>query len=141
MTLSVKVRATLPNRDGTLKAGMSMNATLMSAPRTSLSVPEIAIIAEGSKTFVFVVDQSKQPATVAKTEVTLGTRERGFVEVVSGLQSGDLIVTDGVLKLRPNAPVRINTNMAGGGSSEGGGGGEPKLAGGEGPSDKSGLRQ
>jgi membrane fusion protein (multidrug efflux system) len=139
VTLSVKVRATLPNRDGTLKAGMSMNATLTSTPRTSLSVPEIAIIAEGSKTYVYVVDQSKQPATVAKTEVMLGNRERGFVEVISGLQSGDLIATDGVLKLRPNAPVRMTTNIAGGGSSEGGG--EPKLAGGEGPSDKAGLRQ
>ena len=37
----------------------------------------------------------------------LGTRERGVVEVQAGLQSGDMVVTDGVLKLRPGAPVRI----------------------------------
>jgi membrane fusion protein, multidrug efflux system len=139
VTLSVKVRATLPNQDGALRAGTSMNVTLKSKPRQALSVPEIAVIAEGSDTFVFVVDQRQQPPTVAKTQVMLGLRERGLVEVVSGLQTGDLVVTDGVLKVRPNAPVRVNTvselPLAGGGE------GDPRLAAGEGPSDKAGLRQ
>ncbi|HEX5006360.1 MAG TPA: efflux RND transporter periplasmic adaptor subunit, partial [Hyphomonadaceae bacterium] len=107
VTLAVKVRATLPNKEGALRAGMSMNATLMAEPRNSLSVPEISVVAEGSKSFVYIVDQSKQPAVVAKTEVVLGARERGLVEVVSGLQAGDMVVTDGVLKLRPNSPVRL----------------------------------
>lgn len=135
VTLAVKVRATLPNKDGALRAGMSMNATLMSQPRSSLSVPEIAVIAEGSKTYVYVVDQSKQPAVAAKTEVGLGTRERGVVEVISGLQSGDMVITDGVLKLRPNAPVRIANAAVASGETE------ARFARGEGPSDKAGLRQ
>jgi membrane fusion protein (multidrug efflux system) len=138
VTLAVKVRATLPNGDGALKAGTSMNVILKSKPRQALSVPEISVIAEGSKTFVYVVDQTRQPPTVAKTEVKLGARERGLVEVISGLESGDLVVTDGVLKVRPNAPVRIN--MVGEGPAAGGDG-DPRLAAGEGPSDKAGLRQ
>ncbi|RYG02430.1 MAG: efflux RND transporter periplasmic adaptor subunit, partial [Caulobacteraceae bacterium] len=88
-TLAVKVRATLPNKDGALRAGTSMTVTLSSQPRTSLSIPEISVIAEGSKTFVYVVDSTRQPAVVAKTELTLGTRERGSVEVINGLKSGD----------------------------------------------------
>jgi membrane fusion protein (multidrug efflux system) len=135
VTLAVKVRATLPNKDGALRAGMSMNATLLSEPRTSLSVPEISVIAEGSKSFVYIVDQSKQPAVAAKTEVVLGARERGLVEVVSGLQSGDLVVTDGVLKLRPNAPVRVAGGSIASGETE------ARFARGEGPTDKAGLRQ
>jgi membrane fusion protein (multidrug efflux system) len=135
VTLSVKVRATLPNKDGVLRAGTSMNATLMSEPRRSLSVPEISVVAEGSKNFVYIVDQSKQPAVAAKTEVVLGARERGLVEVVSGLQAGDLVVTDGVLKLRPNAPVRTIGGAIASGESE------ARFARGEGPSDKAGLRQ
>jgi membrane fusion protein (multidrug efflux system) len=135
VTLSVKVRATLPNKDGALRAGTSMSATLMSEPRQSLSVPEISVIAEGSKTYVYVVDQSKQPAVAAKTEVVLGMRERGLVEVVSGLQPGDMIITDGVLKLRPNAPVRIANAAVASGETE------ARFARGEGPSDKAGLRQ
>lgn len=135
VTLSVKVRATLPNGDGALKAGTSMSVTLASKPRTSLSIPEIAVIAEGSKTYVYVVDQSRQPATAAKTEVTVNARERGFVEVIAGLQSGDLIVTDGVLKLRPGAPVRVNRAQPADGAND------SRLAAGEGPTDKAGLRQ
>jgi len=107
VTLAVKVRATLPNGDGALKAGSSMNVVLASKPRDSLAISEISVVAEGSKNFVYVVDQSKEPATAVKTEVTLGTRERGTVEVLAGLKAGDLVVTDGVLKVRPNGPVRI----------------------------------
>ncbi|MBK8839357.1 MAG: efflux RND transporter periplasmic adaptor subunit [Hyphomonadaceae bacterium] len=134
-TLAVKVRATLPNQDGALRAGTSMTVTLSSAPRTALSVPEIAIIAEGSKTFVYVVDRTRQPNVVAKTEVVLGTRERGTVEVVSGIKSGDMIVTDGVLKLRPGGAVRIM------GATPAGEGGVAKIASGDTPSDTTGLRQ
>jgi membrane fusion protein (multidrug efflux system) len=134
-SLAVKVRATLPNSDGALRAGTSMSVNLMSKPRTSLSIPEISVIAEGSKTFVYVVDRTRQPSVVAKTEVTLGTRERGSVEVVAGLKSGDLVVTDGVLKVRPGAPVRVQ------GATPAGEGGAPKVAASEGPSDKAGLRQ
>jgi membrane fusion protein, multidrug efflux system len=136
ITLAVKVRATLPNKDGALRAGTSMNVNLMSKTRTSLSVPEIAVIAEGSKTYVYVVDQTRQPAVAAKTDVALGIRERGLVEVISGLKTGDLVVTDGVLKLRPNAPVRVKS---GGGPPPGEG--DPRLASGEGSSDRAGLRQ
>ncbi len=139
VTRAVKVRATLPNKDGVLRAGTFMTVTLASQPRSSLSVPEIAVIAEGSKTFVYVIDQTRQPAVAAKTEVSLGMRERGLMEVTAGLQTGDLVVTDGVLKLRPGAPVRVQAVGAGtpGRNSEG----DPRLAAGEGPSDKAGLRQ
>lgn len=133
VTLAVKVRATLPNPGGLLKSGTSMSVQLSSQPRTSLSAPEISVIAEGSKNFVFVIDQSKQPASVRKTEVTLGTRERGVVEVLTGLQSGDMVVTDGVLKVRPGGPVTIAPSAGGGGGSA--------IASGQGTTDKSGLAQ
>jgi len=134
-TLAVKVRATLPNQDGALRAGTSMTVTLSSKPRTSLSIPEISVIAEGSKTFVYVVDSTRQPAVVAKTEVVLGTRERGTVEVVNGIKSGDLVVTDGVLKVRPGAPVRVT------GATPVGEGGAAKIASGDGMSSKADLKQ
>ncbi len=134
-TLAVKVRATLPNKDGALRAGTSMTVTLSSQPRTSLSIPEISVIAEGSKTFVYVVDSTRQPAVVAKTELTLGARERGSVEVISGLKSGDLVVTDGVLKVRPGSSVRVT------GATPVGEGGAAKIASGNGMSSKADLKQ
>ena len=135
VSLSVKVRATLPNGDGALKAGTSMSVQLVSKPRTSLAISEISVIAEGSKNFVYVVDQSKQPNTAIKTEVTLGTRERGVVEVLSGLKSGDVVITDGVLKVRPGAPVRVRSATPAAGADT------AHVAAAQGTSDKAGLAQ
>jgi len=132
VSLAVKVRATLPNSDGALKAGTSMSVALNSQPRTSLSVPEISVIAEGSKNFVYVVDRSNTPSVVEKTEITLGMRERGLAEVLTGLESGDIVVTDGVMKVRPGAPVQIAPAT---------GGGAAAIASGQGTTDKSGLAQ
>ena len=122
VSLAVKVRATLPNADGALKAGSSMSVQLISKPRTSLAVSEISVVAEGSKNFVYVVDQSKETAVALKKEVVLGARERGTVEVLSGLNSGDVVVTDGVLKVRPGGPVKLrptaSASVAAQGSSD-----------------------
>ena len=107
VTRSVRVRATLPNENGDLKAGMFMTVDLRSEPRQSLYVPEISVVAEGPATFVFIVDNSVQPAVARKTELHLGVRERGYAEVLSGLEAGDQVVTDGILKLRPDMPVNI----------------------------------
>lgn len=135
VTLAVKVRATLPNKDGALKAGTSMSVELISRPRTSLVISEISVVAEGSKNFVYVVDQSKQPNVAVKTEVTLGSRERGAVEVLTGLKSGDVVITDGVLKVRPGGPVRVHkAGVAGGPGAE-------RIAAAPGASDKAGLAQ
>jgi multidrug efflux pump subunit AcrA (membrane-fusion protein) len=81
-----------------------------------------------------VVDQSQQPAVAQKVEVTLGTRERGVVEVLAGLKSGDVVVTDGVLKVRPGGPVQVRTAPASGAS------GDARIAS-QGASDKAGLAQ
>jgi membrane fusion protein (multidrug efflux system) len=112
-----------------------MSVALVSKPRTSLSISEISVIAEGSKNFVYVVDQSKQPAAAVKTEVTLGARERGIVEVLAGLKSGDVVITDGVLKVRPGGPVRVRSAQPAGGA------GNARIAAGQGASDKASLAQ
>ena len=62
-------------------------------------------------------------------------RERGVVEVLSGLKSGDVVITDGVLKVRPGGAVRVRSAETAGGS------GAARIAAGQGASDKSGLAQ
>jgi hypothetical protein len=69
----------------------------------------------------------------------LGTRERGIVEVTSGLKAGDLVVTDGVLKLRPNMPVRPTVKPLE--EQPSGDGGDARLAAEAGLADKAGLSQ
>lgn len=132
---AVKVRATLPNNDGALRAGMFMTVTVQAAPRNGLSVPETAIVAEGPLNFVFLIDQSVKPFKAVKTQVELGAREKGLVEIVSGVKLGATVVTDGVLKLRTGMPVRIAdpAMMSLDGDSKGHGPGDPGKSSGPGP--------
>jgi multidrug efflux pump subunit AcrA (membrane-fusion protein) len=54
VTLAVKVRATLPNEGGLLKSGTSMSVDAgVPAAHVAFGIPEIAVIAEGSKNFVY----------------------------------------------------------------------------------------
>ena len=106
-TRSVKVRAMLPNEDSALKAGMFMTVDLMSATRTSPAIPELAVQAEGARTFVYVVDTAQDPVMPVAVDVKIGERRRGVVEVVEGLEPGDQVVTDGAMKIRPGMPVRV----------------------------------
>jgi membrane fusion protein (multidrug efflux system) len=68
----------------------------------ALLIPEEALVPEGTRQFVFVVANGR----AAKTEVKLGTRIPGEVEVVQGLQPGATVVVGGVQRIRDGSPVR-----------------------------------
>lgn len=100
---SFKVRATLPNEDLALPAGMYMHVTLELDSRTAVLVPETAIVPVGGKSYVYVV----RDGVAEQREVTLGARQPGTVEVAAGLDAGDIVVTSGTQRLRNGAPVTI----------------------------------
>ena len=64
-------------------------------------IPEQAIVPRGQTQLVYKVIDNK----IAMQPVTLGLRQRGEVEILSGLVAGDVIVTAGQLKLQPGVPV------------------------------------
>lgn len=99
---SVIVRAQIPNRDGKLKPGMFMTVQLASDKATTLVLPEQALVPEREKQFVFAVRDGK----AVKTEIVVGRRRPGEVEVLSGLSAGDQVITEGTQKVRDGVPVR-----------------------------------
>ncbi len=104
---SIRVRATLPNEDLLLKAGMFMNVTLQASPRTALAVPEEAIEALGPRFFVYkVVTHDGQPYA-ERTEIEVGLRQGDVVEVINGLVPGDRLVTEGIIKVRDGGALSI----------------------------------
>lgn len=109
---SIIVRAEIPNPDRLLKPGLLMTVALKHNPREALIIPEEALIPQGSEKSVYVV--SGNPPAAEKIEIKTGTRRPGEVEVVSGLQEGDKIVTHGILHLQPGAPVSIMAVQRGG---------------------------
>ncbi len=109
-TRAVTVRARLPNPDGRLKPGMLLTVVIETAPRMGLSVPELAVVGEGSSRFVYVVDKG----TAKRVEVRTGLRANGRVEILEGLKPGQGVVTEGVVKLSDNMKVRVAGPNAGG---------------------------
>lgn len=103
ITRSVTVRALLPNPDARLKPGMLLTVSILANPRTSLAVPELALLAERERSFVYKIDSE---STALKTPVEVGARQDGMVEVRRGLVAGDRIVAEGTIKVRDGAKVR-----------------------------------
>ena len=100
---SFKVRARLPNPDHGLPSGMFMFLALQLAAVDVIVVSEEALVAEGARSYVFVVADAKAERRAVKT----GQREVGFVEVTEGIEAGEMVVTRGLQRLRDGADVRV----------------------------------
>ncbi len=97
------LRARLRNVEGQLRPGMFVRTRLILAERANaLVVPEEALIPAGSEQFVYKVVDGK----AARVRVKTGLRRGSHVEVVEGLQAGDVVVTAGQIKLRDGGAVR-----------------------------------
>lgn len=89
-TRTVKVRIAMANPSGKLKPNMFVNATLQIPLGDSLVIPESAILDTGSHKIVFVA-QSED--TFVKRDVVTGQSADGYVQILSGLQPGETVVT------------------------------------------------
>ncbi len=102
-TRSVTVRARLSNPDRLLRPGMLLTVGIESAPRLALSVPELAVIGEGDQRFVYRLENGQ----ARRTPVRTGMRLNGRVEIREGLQPGQRVITEGVVKVTDNMRVRV----------------------------------
>ena len=102
VTRSVKVHALMPNDQLELRPGMLLNVKVTLEQVQALQISEKAIVPLQNKQYVFVLNKDN---TVTQTEVQLGQRMPGLVEVVSGLQAGDEIVIEGTTKIRSGSVV------------------------------------
>lgn len=107
VTRSIQARAILDNADGFLKPGLLMQVVLQKNPRKALVIPEETVIAEGANSFVLVIQEENGQITAERRKVTLGARQFGSVEILSGLTEGDQIITHGTLRVRVGAPLEI----------------------------------
>lgn len=111
VTRAFQVRAVIPNPNFLLKHGMLMQVEIQASPREALVVPESALEPSGTAQFVYTLlpaesDSDTPQYKVAKTEVVIGARRPGEVEILSGLSAGDAVVIDGTMKLQDGALVQ-----------------------------------
>ena len=108
---AVAVRGCIDNRRLQLRPGMFARVTAVFSERSDARViPEEAIVPDGASPYVLRIVDGKEPGTriTQRTPVTLGTRVPGLVEVVNGLDVGDLVVTAGQQRVqRDGTAVRV----------------------------------
>ena len=102
-TRSVLTRVKIDNPNYELIPGSLLEVTLGFNKRNSLSIPDTSIILEGNKAYVYKVSEDN---IASRLEIKIGLRDDGNVEVISGLNSGDIIVAEGLKKVRPNSKIK-----------------------------------
>ena len=102
-TRSLLSRIKINNEDLELLSGSLIEITVKFNLRNSLSVPDTSIMMEGDKTFIYKVSEKN---IANKTEVEIGLRGDGKVEVLSGLNLGDEVVAEGLKKVRPRSEIK-----------------------------------
>jgi membrane fusion protein (multidrug efflux system) len=103
-TRTVLARAGVANPGARLKPGMFARVTLELGSRpNAVLVPEQALVPRGDKNFVFKVIDGK----AVLTEVAIGSRIPGEVEVTKGVAAGERVVTDGQLRLQDGSLVTV----------------------------------
>ena len=102
-TRSILTRVKIDNPDYELIPGSLLEITLSTNKRDSLSIPDTSIILEGNKAYVYKVSKDN---IANRSEIQIGLRNDGKVEVTSGLNAGDIIVAEGLKKVRPNEKIK-----------------------------------
>ncbi|MDR1585445.1 MAG: efflux RND transporter periplasmic adaptor subunit [Prevotellaceae bacterium] len=103
-TLTLKARAYYANADKKLKPGHSVAIeTNIREISNTLVAPAISIIAEMGRDIVYVYRGGK----ARRVEVKKGLRTASSVQILSGLQQGDTLITSGVMQLRDGLAVEI----------------------------------
>ncbi len=102
-TRSLLIRIKINNEKFELIPGSLLEVTIKFNERNSLGIPDTSVILEGNKAYVYKVIEDNN---IEKKEVIIGTRNEGLVEILSGLDEGDMIVAAGLKKVNPKGKIK-----------------------------------
>jgi membrane fusion protein (multidrug efflux system) len=102
-TRSLLSRIKVENEDLELISGSLLEVGVKFDLRNSLSVPDTSVMIEGDKSYVYKINEEN---IANKTEVKTGIRTDKSVEITSGLTEGDIIVAEGLKKVRPRGKIK-----------------------------------
>jgi len=104
LTGTIKARVVFPNPKQMLRAGITCNIRVRNnSGQKSLMIPYKAVVEQLGEFFVFVVKENK----ALQQKISLGTKINDKIIVTHGLEAGDIIVTEGVQKLRDSSVVKV----------------------------------
>jgi membrane fusion protein (multidrug efflux system) len=102
-TRSLLTRVIIQNENSELIPGSLLEIDVNYNERNSLGIPDTSMMVEGSKYFVYKVSEDN---IANKTEIEIGIRNNGFIEIISGLDEGEIVVAEGLKKVRPRGKIK-----------------------------------
>ena len=102
-TRSLLSRIKISNKDLELISGSLLEVSVKFNLRNSLSVPDTSVMIEGDKSYVYKINEKN---IANKTEVITGLRGDKNIEIISGLSEGNIIVAEGLKKVRPRGKIK-----------------------------------
>ena len=102
-TRSLLSRIKIDNKNSKLISGSLLEVSVKFDLRNSLSVPDTSVMVEGDKSYVYKLNDKN---IANKIEVKTGLRSNKNIEIISGLTQGDIIVAEGLRKVRPRGKIK-----------------------------------
>jgi membrane fusion protein, multidrug efflux system len=102
-TRSILARAKIENQNSEIIPGSLLEVEILYNEIDALSIPDTSILYEGRKNFVYKIVENN---IIKKTEVEIGIRNNGNLEVLEGLSKGEQIIGEGLTKVRPGMKVK-----------------------------------
>ena len=102
-TRSILARISVNNKNFEIIPGQLMTVKIIYDEINQIGVPESAVTIQGSTSFVYIVKNN----TAEKRNIKIGNRNFGKISVESGIQEGDMVISEGVSKVRNRSKVKI----------------------------------
>ena len=102
-TRSILARIIVDNSNFEIIPGQLMTVKIIYDEVNQIGVPESAVTIQGNTAFVYIVN-----ANIAeKKNIKMGKRNFGKVSVVSGINEGDMVISEGISKVRNKSKIKI----------------------------------
>ena len=102
-TRSILARAKINNENSEILPGSLLEIEIFYNEKDALSIPDTSIMYEGSKKFIYKIIENNM---IKKIEIETGIRNKGNLEVLSGINEGDKVIAEGLTKIRPGMKVK-----------------------------------
>ena len=102
-TRSILARISVSNKNFDIIPGQLMTVKIIYNEINQIGVPESAVTIQGNTSFVYIVKDD----IAEKRDIKIGNRNFGKVSVQSGIKEGDLVISEGVSKVRNKTKVKI----------------------------------
>ena len=105
-TRSILSRIIVDNSNFEIIPGQLMTVKIIYDEKNQIGVPESSVTIQGNTAFVYAVNGE----TAEKRDIEIGKRNFGKVSVISGLNEGDIVISEGVSKVRDKGKIKIVTS-------------------------------